>query len=75
MNLNKAIGFQMRIQRNLRELPLDTVAERMGYQSKNTVSYYELGHGDITVDFLLRFCDAVGCDYRKVLEDASAMAK
>lgn len=75
MTLNKAIGFQMKINRELKHLNQDVVAERMGYKSKNTVSYYETGRGEITVEFLLEYCKAVGCDYRQILSDAWAMIK
>lgn len=75
MTLNEAIGFQMRNQRLLKRLTQEDVALRLGYSSRNTVSYLELGKTDITVEVLLQFCEVVGCDYRQVLEDAAAMLK
>lgn len=66
----------MKIQRESRKgLTQDVVADRMGFKSKNTVSYYETGKGEITVEFLFAYCNAVGCDYRQVLDDARAMIK
>ena len=56
MTLNEAIGFQMKIQRESRKgLTQDVIADRMGFKSKNTVSYYETGKGEITVEFLFAY--------------------
>lgn len=68
--LNKKIGYEMRNQRLLARLTLEEVAHRMGFSSKNTVSRMELGQAKITVSDLKKFCDAVGCSWVEVLENA-----
>ena len=67
MTLNEKIGFELRNQRLLKRLTIQQVADKLG-KSKNTVSYYELGKINITINDLINYCSAVGCDYIEVLK-------
>ena len=69
--LNEKIGFEMRSERLLKRMTLEQVAKEMGYASKNTVSYLELGKTDIDVVSLIDYCRVVGCDWKDVLMRAS----
>ena len=60
----------MRTQRLIRRLTIQQVADLLG-KSKNTVSYYELGKINITVEDLIKYCDVVGCNYLDVLKKAN----
>lgn len=68
--LNERIGFEMRSQRLLKRMTLEQVANAMGIASRNTISYWELGKTDITVEDLVRYCEVVGCNYIDILEEA-----
>lgn len=65
---NKRLGFEMRNQRLLKRLTLEDVAARMGYMSRNSISYMELGNKAITVEDLMSYCDAVGCSWIEIME-------
>lgn len=68
--LNEKIGYEMRTQRLIRRLTIQQVADALG-KSKNTVSYYELGKINITVEDLMKYCDVVGCNYLDILLKAN----
>lgn len=70
MTLNERIGFELRNQRLLKRLTIQQVADMLG-KSKNTVSYYELGKINITINDLINYCTAIGCDYIEVLKKAT----
>ncbi len=70
MTLNEKIGFELRNQRLLKRMTIQQVADLLG-KSKNTVSYYELGKINITINDLIEYCDAVGCDYIEILKKAN----
>lgn len=70
MTLNEKIGFELRNQRLLRRMTIQQVADKLG-KSKNTVSYYELGKIKITINDLVSYCKAVGCDCIEVLKKAT----
>ena len=70
MTLNEKIGFELRSQRLLKRMTIQQVADKLG-KSKNTVSYYELGKINITINDLIDYCEAVGCDYIKILKKAN----
>lgn len=67
-NLNKRIGYELRSARLLRRMTLEQVAKALGFSSRNTVSYLELGKKDIDVETLVRYCDVVGCDWIELLK-------
>lgn len=67
MTLNEKIGFELRSQRLLKRMTIQQVADKLG-KSKNTVSYYELGKINITINDLIDYCEAVGCDYIEILK-------
>ena len=69
--LNKRIGFEMRSQRLLKRMTLEQVASSMGISSRNTISYWELGKTEITVEDLVRYCDVIGCNFITILEKAT----
>ena len=68
MNLNEKIGFELRNKRLLNRMTIQQVADKVG---KNTISYYELGKIKITINDLISYCEAVGCDYIEVLKKAN----
>lgn len=70
MTLNERIGFEMRTQRLVQRMTIQQVADALG-KSKNTVSYYELGKINITVDDLMKYCDVIGCNYIDILLKAN----
>ena len=70
MTLNERIGFEMRTQRLVKRMTIQQVADALG-KSKNTVSYYELGKINITVDDLMKYCDVIGCNYIDILLNAN----
>ena len=51
-------------------MTIQQVADKVG-KSKNTISYYELGKIKITINDLISYCEAVGCDYIEVLKKAN----
>ena len=69
MTLNEKIGFELRSQRLLKRMTIQQVADKLG-KSKNTVYYYELGKINITINDLIDYCEAVGCDYIEILKKA-----
>lgn len=69
--LNKRIGFELRNQRLLHRMTLERVATLLNVSSRNTISYIELGKTSIDVETLIRYCKAVGCDWREVLDKAT----
>ena len=73
MNINKELGAEMRRQRTIKNLSLAQVADRMGVNSRNTISLMELGRKNITVGDILTFCRAVGCEldpFVEIIENA-----
>ncbi len=73
MNINEEIGAEMRKQRTNKNLSLAQVADRMGVNSRNTISLMELGRKNITVGDILSFCKAVGCEidpFVEIIENA-----
>ena len=72
--LNRKIGHEMRTERLIRRLTLEDVAEQMGFSSKNSVSYIELGKKSITVEDLVKYCDVVGCSWIGILERVNTEA-
>ena len=50
-------------------MTIQQVADILG-KSKNTVSYYELGKINLTVNDLIDYCSAIGCDYIEILQKA-----
>ena len=70
MTLNEKIGFELRSQRLLKRMTIQQVADKLG-KSKNTVSYYELGKINITINDLIDYWEAVGCDYIEILKKAN----
>ena len=70
MNLNEKIGFELRNKRLLNRMTIQQVADKVG-KSKNTISYYELGKIKITINDLISYCEAVGCDHIEVLKKAN----
>ena len=69
--LNVLIGYEMRTQRLIKRMTLEYVAEQMGFSSKNSVSYIELGKKSITVEDLIKYCEVVGCSWTEILDKAS----
>ena len=69
-DLNTRIGYEMRTQRLNRRKTLTEVAKMIG-KSKNAVSCWELGQTQITVEDLVTYCNALGCDWIEVLKSAS----
>ena len=73
MNINEEIGAEMRKQRTNKNLSLAQVADRMGVNSRNTISLMEFGRKNITVGDILSFCKAVGWEidpFVEILENA-----
>ncbi len=69
MTITEKIGYEMRTQRLIKRMTIQQVADKMN-KSKNTVSYYELGKINITVEDLMKYCEIVGCDYIHILQKA-----
>ncbi len=67
MTLNEKIGFELRNQRQLKRMTLEDVAEKMNVKSRNTISRIELGKKGITVEDLIKYCNAVGCSWIELL--------
>lgn len=67
MTLNEKIGYELRSQRLLKRMTIQQVADQLG-KSKNTVSYYELGKINLTINDLIEYCAVVGCDYIEILK-------
>lgn len=70
MTLNEKIGYELRSQRLLKRMTIQQVADQLG-KSKNTVSYYELGKINLTINDLIEYCTVVGCDYIEILKKAT----
>ena len=70
MSINERIGYEMRSQRLIRRLSIQQVADRLG-KAKQTISYWELGKTNVTVDDLKRYCDVVGCNWLDLLKRVS----
>ena len=71
MTLNERIGYEMRTQRMIKRMTQEQVAEKMGYNSKNSISLLEKGVTKITVEDLQKYCDVVGCSWIEILEKVS----
>lgn len=71
MTLNEKIGYEMRTQRLIKRMTQAQVAEKMGFNSKNSISLLEKGVTKITVEDLQNYCDAVGCSWIEILEKVS----
>lgn len=69
MNVNEKIGYEMRTERLIKRMTIQQVADKM-HKSKNTISYYELGKINITINDLIDYCEIVGCNYIDILNRA-----
>lgn len=67
MKLNERIGFELRNQRRLKRMTLENVAKKMNIKSRNTISRIELGKKEITIDDLVKYCNAVECSCIELL--------
>lgn len=62
----KALGERMRRERRMRDKTLEQVAEYMGL-GNTTISAYEKGKINITVENLAKYCEFLGVDYIELL--------
>lgn len=69
-NYDVLIGEEMRIQRILHKMTLKEMASHLGC-SYNTVAYYEKGKIPITVQTLIKYCEALNVDYIELLKKVS----
>lgn len=70
-NINERIGYEMRSQRLLKRMTLAQMADRLGKSSRNTISLWELGRTQITVEDLKAYCDVLNVNYIDILKKAS----
>lgn len=48
-------------------MTLENVAKKMNIKSRNTISRIELGKKEITIDDLVKYCNAVECSCIELL--------
>ena len=58
----KQIGQQIRVARKAKGLTLKEVAQRLGV-SETTVSKYEIGSQNLTIETLKKIADALGMEF------------
>jgi len=60
------VGLNLRNAREIRSIPIKTVADWLGVNIK-TVSSWELGDTEMTVTKFLKYCEVIGCNPGKIL--------